>query len=69
MTRNRIARLDPTTGLADSFNPNANNSVFAIALQPDGKILVGGFFSGGNSIGVSDTQFHRPALRWHHRPG
>ncbi len=23
-TRNRIARLDPTTGLADSFNPNAN---------------------------------------------
>ena len=26
-TRNRIARLDPTTGLADSFNPNANNLV------------------------------------------
>ena len=24
-TRNRIARLDATTGLADSFNPNANN--------------------------------------------
>ena len=23
-TRNRIARLDATTGLADSFNPNAN---------------------------------------------
>ena len=25
-TRNRIARLDATTGLADSFNPNANSS-------------------------------------------
>ena len=25
-TRNRIARLDPTTGLADSFNPNANDA-------------------------------------------
>ena len=26
-TRNRIARLDATTGLADSFNPNANDGV------------------------------------------
>ncbi len=51
VTRNRIARLDPTTGLADSFNPNANSFVNSIALQADGKILVGGSFSGGNSIG------------------
>jgi uncharacterized delta-60 repeat protein len=42
--RNYIARLDATTGLADSFNPNANGSVFSIALQADGKILVGGEF-------------------------
>ena len=27
-TRNRIARLDPATGLADSFNPNANDVVY-----------------------------------------
>ncbi len=47
-TRNYIARLDATTGLADSFNPNANGDVFSIAVQPDGKILVGGFF---NNIG------------------
>ena len=26
-TRNRIARLDPVTGLADSFNPNANGTI------------------------------------------
>ena len=49
--RNRIARLDPITGLADSFNPNANNSVRAIAVQTDGKILAGGEFFGANSIG------------------
>ena len=42
--RNYIARLDSTTGLADSFNPNASNAVFAIAVQADGKILVGGDF-------------------------
>ena len=44
-TRNRIARLDATTGLADSFNPNANDDVHAIAVQADGKILAGGFFA------------------------
>src|SRR5205807_2019714 len=41
-TRNRIARLDPTTGLADSFDPNANGQVRSIAVQTDGKILAGG---------------------------
>ena len=50
-TRNRIARLDPTTGLADSFNPNANERVNSIAVQADGKILVGGYFFGANTIG------------------
>ena len=49
--RNRIARLDPTTGLADSFDPNATGGVFAIAIQPDGRILAGGYFNGLNSIG------------------
>ena len=44
-TRNRIARLDPTTGLADSFDPNANSVVEAIAVQPDGKVLAGGGFT------------------------
>jgi hypothetical protein len=46
--RNSIARLDATTGLADSFNPNpvTNSSVDSIAVQADGKILVGGFYQG-----------------------
>jgi uncharacterized delta-60 repeat protein len=43
--RNRIARLDPATGLADSFDPNANSPVGAIAVQADGKILAGGIFT------------------------
>src|SRR5438477_542318 len=44
-TRNRIARLDPATGLADSFDPNANGSVVSIAVQADGEILAGGNFT------------------------
>ena len=39
-----MARLDPATGLADSFNANASSFVGSIALQPNGKILVGGSF-------------------------
>jgi uncharacterized delta-60 repeat protein len=42
--RNNIARLDPVTGLADSFNPDSGSEVTEIALQPDGKTLVGGVF-------------------------
>jgi uncharacterized delta-60 repeat protein len=56
-TRNRIARLDPATGLADSFDPNANNIVRSIVVQADGKILVGGFFNGSNSIGGQARNF------------
>src|SRR5207302_1316962 len=37
--------LNATTGLADSFDPNANNSVESIAVQADGKILAGGSFT------------------------
>src|SRR5437773_3167831 len=46
VTRNHIARLNPDGTLDPIFNPNANNTVLAIALQEDGKILVGGSFSG-----------------------
>src|SRR5438132_8800207 len=49
--RNRIARLDATTGLADSFDTNANDVVDSIAVQADGKILAGGDFNGATSLG------------------
>ena len=44
-SRHLIARLDATTGLADSFDPNANSNVNSIAVQADGKILAGGGFT------------------------
>jgi hypothetical protein len=43
--RRGIARLDPNTALADSFNPNPSTFVLSIALQTDGKILAAGNFS------------------------
>ena len=48
VTRNHIARLNPDGTLDTAFNPNAGDSVYAIAVQADGKILVGGHF---NNIG------------------
>lgn len=44
-TRNRIARLNPSGTLDSEFNPNANNGVTSIAIQRDGKIVLGGFFT------------------------
>lgn len=51
----RLVRLDGTTGALDTvFNArlgtNANNNVNAIAVQADGKILLGGVFNGVNSV-------------------
>jgi uncharacterized delta-60 repeat protein len=41
---NHIARLNPNGSPDTDFNPDANSTVYSIALQPDGKILVGGAF-------------------------
>jgi len=50
--RNRIARLNPDGSLDSSFNPKkgANDTILAIALQPDGKILIGGIFARYNDV-------------------
>lgn len=47
MPQNRIARLNPDGSLDPSFNPGsgANAIIEAMALQPDGKILIGGSFT------------------------
>ncbi|HQO03178.1 MAG TPA: InlB B-repeat-containing protein [Spirochaetota bacterium] len=46
MARNRIARLNADGSLDTSFNPNAgaSNSIYSVAVQGDGKILIGGSF-------------------------
>ncbi|MDI1256880.1 MAG: T9SS type A sorting domain-containing protein [Flavobacterium sp.] len=49
---NRIARLNANGTLDTGFNvgTGANNAVFSIKMQPDGKILVGGAFTAYNNF-------------------
>jgi uncharacterized delta-60 repeat protein len=50
-TRGRIARLNADGTLDSAFNPGgagANGGVQSVALQPDGKIVFGGFFQSYN---------------------
>ncbi len=52
VARNRIARLNADGSLDASFNPGtgANNVIQAMALLPDGKIIIGGIFTNFNGI-------------------
>ena len=47
VTINRVARLHADGTLDTSFNPGSglNNTVFSLAVQTDGKIIVGGLFT------------------------
>ncbi|MBK7392593.1 MAG: hypothetical protein IPI64_04725 [Chloracidobacterium sp.] len=56
-TASRAAQRSPSRA---DVNPIANNVVYAIALQSDGMILVGGLFNGLNSIG-GQTSYPRLA--------
>jgi uncharacterized delta-60 repeat protein len=57
----RIMRLMPNGTIDPSFTTLLNNNVSAIAIQPDDKILVSGFFTQKilrlNSNGVIDSSF------------
>ena len=46
----RIARLNSSGAIDPDFNPGtgANNTIYALACQPDGKILIGGNFTSFN---------------------
>src|SRR5207249_680727 len=58
--RNRIGRFSPVDGSIDaSFDPGANGSVFVLAVQTDGKILVGGAFTTLGGGGTGTTARHR----------
>ena len=52
--RSKIGRILPDGSIDPGFDPGANNTVFAMALQPDGKIVFGGYFTtlGGGGIGT-----------------
>lgn len=45
VTRNRVARLNTDGTLDSGFNPNANGTVTGVAVQVDGKVLLGGNFT------------------------
>ncbi|HKP05057.1 MAG TPA: hypothetical protein VJU77_17025 [Chthoniobacterales bacterium] len=49
--RRNLARIDPMTGAADSFDPQASDEVRCLAIQADGQVIAGGFFTlmGGQS--------------------
>lgn len=53
--RGRVARLHPDGSLDTAFVPGSNLSatVFAVAAQPDGKVLVGGNFTSFNGTARS----------------
>lgn len=70
-SRNHIARLNSDGSLDTTFNPGvgADSNVWATAVQPDGKVLVGGDFTSFNGTkmnhlarlttnGVLDTNFN-----------
>jgi uncharacterized delta-60 repeat protein len=59
VARARIARLNADGTVDASFNPGASNDVRAIAVQPDGKILVAGNFLtiGGGGNGTVDRRY------------
>ncbi len=53
--RNRVARLNANGSLDTSFDPaeGPNSTVEDLAIQPDGKIVIGGHFGAVNSIGYT----------------
>jgi uncharacterized delta-60 repeat protein len=52
VSRNRIARVNTDGSLDTSFDPGSgfDNEVICLALQPNGKILAGGYFTSANSV-------------------
>jgi uncharacterized delta-60 repeat protein len=71
VSRTNIARLNQDGTLDSSFNPGtgANDWANTVALQPDGKVIIGGFFTQVNGVsrnyiarlntnGTLDTSFN-----------
>jgi hypothetical protein len=53
--RNQVARLNSDGSVDDSFDPDggANNQVECLAIQPDGKVIIGGWFTSFNGAARS----------------
>src|SRR5262249_345840 len=57
--RNRIARLNPDGSVDNAFDPNANDIVYGVAVQADGKILIGGAFTTLNGGAITRNHIAR----------
>lgn len=55
VTRFSIARVNPNGTLDTAFNPNPNGAVTTIAVQSDGRILIGGTFSSLSPNGATEA--------------
>ena len=59
--RSRIGRLNEDGTIDPTFNPGANGLIQTLVLQPDGKILIGGFFTMVGGGGTGSTPRNRIA--------
>ena len=55
--RSYLGRLNSSGTLDTGFNPGASSTVYSLAIQTDGKIVVGGAFGRLNVDGTRDTGF------------
>ncbi|MBT9170635.1 MAG: hypothetical protein DDT18_00979 [Actinobacteria bacterium] len=71
IARSHLARLNPDNTLDTRFNPSINDHVWCIAVQPDGRIIIGGNFTIVNGVtrvyiarlnpdGLLDASFNTP---------
>ncbi|HEX2854348.1 MAG TPA: delta-60 repeat domain-containing protein [Opitutaceae bacterium] len=47
---NRLVRLEANGAVDTTFNPDLNNAVFALAIEPDGQIIAAGSFTAVGSV-------------------
>ena len=63
ITRNNLARVNADGSLDAGYDPNANAAVSSLALQPDGKVIVGGIFTtlqpAGSTVASSRNRLAR----------
>ena len=57
VSRNALARRNADGTLDQVFDPNANNGVTKVVVQPDGRVIAGGYFTtvAPNGAGATTT--------------
>ncbi len=62
-SRNRIARVNADGTLDTGFDPKADNVVYSVAVQADGRILLGGFFTSLQPNGAASASARNKIAR------